>query len=408
MRYQIELLAAGLAVSMGVSAQVDNLRITEVDPDGDQVEVTNVGDPFTTSANRPFCHGFDYFSNIPSGTQFDAGQARLFTVNNLDDPATDLWIYRSSPFGNSNNIIHGLQYGAGNIGRAALASGIGLWSGAETFAPAPPAGTTLAWDGFGNTSFDWYVDETPSLGSADPDDFGTVASTLAYPSGTRDFESLLLGDLLSVIQDWPIVDSSPPGAFTVRTVSDVMGVPSTRGTSTQWMRIHDGDPADVQNRFYGPTISAPELSNYEWFFFAAPEAPPPASGNFPRFTIQHSDGGFANAWGIEYRLDGIYLVVIGVGGVPAEILMESSTYPDDLGQWKELALMVDFDTNMVSATIDGGAPVALPINLAPSANPAEFRFCYRGEGVGNVGTFLMDDVGFAATQADTIFRDSFE
>ena len=214
-------------------------------------------------------------------------------------------------------------------------------------------GMTLSWDGFGSSAFDWYVDETPSLGSADTSPFGTVPSSMAFPAGQQDFESLLLGDPITVIENWPVVDSSPAGAFTVRAVSDVLGDTIPRGTSTQWLRIHDGDAGDVENRFYGPTINAAVESNYSWRFFVAPEQAPPASGdNFPRYTIQHATTGFANAWGIEYRNDGIYLVVVGVGGVPAEALITTSTYPDDLGVWQDITLSVDFEAATVSAVID--------------------------------------------------------
>ncbi len=390
-------------------AQVDNLRITEVDPATGQVEITNTGNAFVSSTNRPFCHRFFYQNVINASTDFAAGGIELFSLNNLDPSSTDLWLYRSSPFGSASNIVHGLQYGGGPTGRAGLASGVDLWSGAASFAPTPPAGMTLAWDGFGNTAFDWYVDETPSLGSADSDATGTVPPSTAFPAGTQDFEGLLLGDQLSVLQQWPIVNSSPTGVFTIRTVSDVLGTAGPRGNSTRWMRIHDADPTDVENRFYGPTITAPNPANYEWRFFSAAEAVPPASGdNYPRYTIQHAEMGFANTWGIEYRADGVYLVVIGSGGTPAATLIQSSSYPADLGVWQEISLLVDFDNATVSASIDDQTPVSLPIDLAPTADPAVFRFCYRGEGVGNVGTFLMDDVSVSVDDPELIFSNGFE
>ncbi|MEM1088851.1 MAG: hypothetical protein AAGI67_00600 [Pseudomonadota bacterium] len=404
------LALALLGGTVAVQAQVDNLRITEVDPATGEVEVTNVGDEFTTSVNRPFCHRFVYQNNIPANTLFGAGGIQTFSLNNLDASASDLWIYRSSPFGSAANLIQGLQYGAPVSGRAGLASGDDKWSGADSVAPVPPSGMTLSWDGFGNTAFDWYVDETPSLGSAEMETPGTIPPSTAFPAGVQDFESLLLGDTVSVIQNWPVVDSSPTGAFTIRTVSDVLGTTTPRSMdSSQWLRIHDADPGDVQNRFYGPTIEAVVESNYEWRFFNAVEAPPPASGdNYPRYTIQHIDGGFANTWGIEYRNDGVYLVVIGSGGTPASTLIQASTYPDDLGVWQEVSLMVDFGMDTVSASIDGQTPVSLPINLAATADATRFRFCYRGEGVGNVGTFLLDDVSVAVDDPRLIFANGFE
>lgn len=387
--------------------QVDNLRISEVDPAADTVEITNIGGAFTTGASHPFCHRFDYASSIASGTTFDVDEARLFQATGLNDGSSDLWLYRQAPFSTAANIVSGLQYGAGGLGRSGLASGVGLWSGADSFAPTPAAGNTLAWDGFGDTAFDWYEDETPSLGFADSTLPGVVPAAQRYPAGTQDWEAVLLGDDLTAVEQWPIVDSSPAGAFTVRAVRDVLGVTGPRGESTRWMRIHDQDPDDVQNRFYGPTIAAPAVDSYVWSFWVNPERlPPEDSDNYPRFTIQHANGGFANAWGIEYRSDGAYLVVIGVGGDPAEAFL----YGTELGEWAQVDLTIDFQTNTLSASVDinPGPPVQLPIDLDVSADPNAFRFCYRGEGTGNVGTFLMDDVSVLVNAPDELFEDDFE
>ncbi|MFK7957140.1 MAG: hypothetical protein AB8B96_13680 [Lysobacterales bacterium] len=403
------LMVSILAGTCQVEAQVENLRISEVNPETREVEVTNLGPAFSPTTAHPFCHRFSYGNLINSSVNFEQNGRETFNLVGLSDEFSDLWIYTSSPFSNADNIVQGLQYGRGSIGRAALASGVDKWSGAESFTPTPPMGMTLSWDGFGNTAFDWYVDETPSLGSADTSPFGTVPASTKFPVGVQDFESLLLGDPVSVIENWPVVDSSPAGAFTVRAVGDVLGETTPRPTTTQWLRIHDADPGDVENRFYGPTITALVESDYSWRFFVAAEQAPPASGdNYPRYTIQHATAGFANAWGVEYRNDGIYLIVTGVGGTPAEVRMKASTYPDDLGVWQDISISVDFDAATVSATIDAEPQVSLPINLDASADPAAFRFCYRGEGIGNVGTFLLDDVSVVVIDTETLFSNGFE
>ncbi|MEM9533623.1 MAG: hypothetical protein AAGA23_22060 [Pseudomonadota bacterium] len=409
MNRKLEVLIL-LTLTTSASAQVDNLRITEVDPATGVVEVTNLGPAFTPADNRPFCHLFDYQNAITPATPFAENGIETFTLVNLNSTASDLWIYRSRSFGTASEIVHGLQYGGGMQGRAGLASGpgVGQWSGADSYAPTPPAGMTLAWDGLGNSAFDWFIDETPSLGSGDVDNSGTVAPSQQFPAGVQDFEGLMLGDPVTVIQNWPVVDSSPAGAFTVRTVADVLGDITPRGDSNQWLRIHDTDLGAVQNRFYGPTIEALDPASYEWRFFVAAEVAPPATAtSFPRWTIQHVDNGFVNTWGIEHREDGLHLIVTADGGTPGEALIAASTFPDDLGAWLEIALTVDFEAGTVSATIDGGTPAALPI-APPTADPARFRFCYRGEGEDNVGTFLLDDVGITVIDADFVFANSFE
>ena len=49
-------------------AQSTNLRITEIDPDGDEVEVTNTGGAFNNTSTRFFCHRFNYISTIGTGS----------------------------------------------------------------------------------------------------------------------------------------------------------------------------------------------------------------------------------------------------------------------------------------------------------------------------------------------------
>ena len=73
-------------------AGIDDLRITEVDPAGDRVEVTHFADTsFTTSSALPFCHRFNYASNIPSGTSFGPRESKTFTVSGLNDTSSDIW-----------------------------------------------------------------------------------------------------------------------------------------------------------------------------------------------------------------------------------------------------------------------------------------------------------------------------
>ena len=86
-----------------VSASVKELLITEVNPATGQVEVTNIGTvSFTATSNLPFCHRFNYSSSIPSGTVFDPGESKVFTVAGLDPNDSDIWLYKDSSFDNSS------------------------------------------------------------------------------------------------------------------------------------------------------------------------------------------------------------------------------------------------------------------------------------------------------------------
>lgn len=395
------MVMAGAAAS--ASGQVTNFRITEVDPIANTVEIWNDGPAFTTTAAHPFCHRFNYATSIPSGTAFTAGQRRTFTVTNLNDTDSDLWLYISSPFGTAANIIHGLKYGPqANIGRTALASGRvpPLWTGSARFAPAPVSGQSLAWDGFGIDPRDFYIDATPTFGAADSTSPGTVPGTILSTGGIQDFENVSLGDTIEAIADWFIIDSSAiEGQFTARAVHDVNGSITPRGTSSRWIRIRDQDASDVQNRFYGGEIVASAFESYTWSFFINIEETPPAPGasNFPRLLIQHNDGGgnFVNTWGVELLSTGGFLV--GPGLVPQPLFPLSGA--TGLLNWIRIDFTVNFTASTISASVNSIEVVTdAPISL-PDVSQTNFRFCYRGEGKGNTASILLDDLGLAFESA---------
>ena len=48
----------------------------------------------------------------------------------------------------------------------------------------------------------------------------------------------------------------------------------------------------------------------------------------------------------------------------------------------------------VTAAINGGTPASLPIAPAVNFTETNFRWCFRGEGAGNVSQLLIDDISF--------------
>lgn len=399
-------LAAALALAAAAPApgQVGNLRITEVNPQANQVEVTNTGGAFTLTTTAPFCHQFLYGSVVPSGTVFAAGQIRLFNITDfggLHDTDSDLWLYRNSFFELVTSLVHGLKYGPEpGVGRTGLAATAvpPLWPSDSVFCPAPPPGMTLAYDGFGFSPFDWYIDQTPTMGLPDSTAPGTVATGLAAPSGVETFETVSLGDEATALVGWPKVDTSPAGRFTVRVVNDLAGVPGPRpgSSSTRWLRVRDQDAGDVQNRFYSNTITSGGDFDYTWtFWINLEEAPPGGAGAKPRIVVQHIDGAFQNTWGVEFTATGANLVVTGVGGPAASAALYALASPTGVGDWVKIDLSVDFAGATVSASANDGAPVSLPIAPTGTMDRGTFRFCYRGEGTGNINTMLIDDVSLS-------------
>ena len=238
--------------------------------------------------------------------------------------------------------------------------------------------------------------------------FGASAAwgDVGFPAGTQTFESMPVGGILDVaLPPWFTVNQSAPASlYSVVAANDVLGSQTPRGDSTRWLRITDADGGNVQNRFYsGPVQATDDPHGYSWNFFVNLETIPPGGASVkPKFSIQHNDtaaAGFANAWAIEFTDTGANLIVFGIGGAAASTPLYPLTGSTGLGQWVQLQLSVSFLANTVSASVNNGASVSLPINLAATADKKLFRFCYRGEGVGNAGTLLLDDVSVAVLPA---------
>lgn len=398
--------ALGVLAVTSANADIMDLRITEVDRANNVIEITNTGGAFTVSlSDDPHtCHSFNYLS-IPAlapGSNIAAGQVITYSYSGELEAETDLWIYRNTTFTNAANIVHGLQWGSGGHGRSTIAAAAGKWSDANHFAPTPPAGSSLRWDSRSNSPESWWVDETPSLGSADPPTTpGSVPSGLAWPSGSQNFEGLALGDDAEAITSWvPVNASVVPDDYIVRAVGDVRGStpgPAGASGSTTWLRFKDQDSTNVQNRYYSNNITAPsDPTSYTFTYWVNVERAPLAGATtFPKFTIQHHDGAaFQNSWGIEFTNTGANLIVLGNGGTAGSTALFPYTGATVTGNWVRVDLTVNFLGNTVSADFNqSGTPVSLPINL--TGNKAFFRLCHRGEGLGNSASLLLDDVSFS-------------
>lgn len=141
------------------------MKITEVDPVSDKVEVTHFADStFTTTTALPFCHLFNYGSGIPSGTVFGPRESKVFTVSGLSNSSSDIWLYRDGNFGSSDSILTGISYGAGNLGRNSVAATAGIWPSAATFVPAPSTGQTLRLTSLDSTAPALWQSLAPQLG----------------------------------------------------------------------------------------------------------------------------------------------------------------------------------------------------------------------------------------------------
>lgn len=229
---------------------------------------------------------------------------------------------------------------------------------------------------------------------------------IVWPSGTQTFEDMALGDDVTTITSWVVVDTSVTATdYTIVATDNVNGGASTghAAGSTKWLRVTDIDGTAVQNRFYSAFVAAPSNpASYVWTFWVNLETAPPATGvgvTLPKLVIQHPVSGTpANLWGIEFDSAAASLSVLNAaGGTVASTPLYSIAGPTAVGSWVRIDLTVDFQANTVSAAANSGSPVSLPIAPAGTVDLTQFRFCYRGEGAGNVQRMLVDDVGFTAT-----------
>jgi hypothetical protein len=394
------ILAGALAGPL--SAAIADLRITEVQPGTGVVEITNTAaDTFSiTDDSVQFCQRGSYVSlrqlNANTDVNFTPGSRVTLTVTFINAADTDLGIYENistiADFDPPANMLHFVKWGpAANVGRTFIAVNAGLWPSTSDFVPAPPSGSSIAWDEGGFTPEDWYIDATPTPAAADSTVVGSVANNIAWPTGTQTFENVSPGDLVTAMAGWLLVDTGADlTRYWVRGAADGATAGTRPSGTTRWLRIRDQNDTD-SNRFYTATVTAPSAPTaYTWtWYFQVEEAAPGTANPAPRFMIQHEAGGFQNVWGIEMGPTQFGLVVTAIGGTAATTPITAST----TGTWHRGRLIVEFGaTNTVRASIDGGTEVTLPINFA--GDTTIFRFCYRGEGTDNSPSVLVDDITF--------------
>ncbi len=228
--------------------------------------------------------------------------------------------------------------------------------------------------------------------------FAAARAEVGYPSGTQDFESLTVGQsLTAALPSWVFFNVPPASPFTVTVANDWNSIvqPRTGSTSTKWLRSNDTDATNVQNRYYSPEIVTQGEGTYHWTWYIQLETTPPGGADTkPKLTIQHRDTPttFANAWGVEFTATGANLTVLGIGGTAGSAPLYSLTGNTAVGQWVKIDLTANFCSNVVSASANDGPSVSLPINL--TGDQTKLRFCYRGEGTGNIQRMLVDDISF--------------
>lgn len=149
----------------------------------DIIELYNNGNQTVDLSNYWMCLG--------PGSYFRIGDAAMTTILEgnvnlapgeflLISPATleapdnsgGLGLYiNNSGFANPDLIRDFVQWGAAGNARESVAVAAGIWTTGD-FIPTVNPGSSIAYDGNGDSSSDWYEDTTPTLGSGNNDSSG--------------------------------------------------------------------------------------------------------------------------------------------------------------------------------------------------------------------------------------------
>ena len=172
------------------------LRITEVNPQTGQAEVTNVDvTTFTSASDYYFSFRSSNVSLITTGTVFAPGESKLYTLPGLDPADTDLWLCRDSNFSDPLSVLSGLKYGpTAGVGQVAVAVAGGIWPSTSAFVVA----TTQPAESLRLIAYDGTRPENWAGGTPNPGTFfgtGTVISNpivSGIPRGTVSVEFQVL------------------------------------------------------------------------------------------------------------------------------------------------------------------------------------------------------------------------
>ena len=220
-------------------------------------------------------------------------------------------------------------------------------------------------------------------------------SGLRFPRGQQSFEDLASGKSAGLFEGWDLTCENGL-LFSARTAeAGAGGVPGRPGSS-RWLRVCDRADADRRNGFRSNPILAPNARDYMWSVAFQLESLDGTGPVFPRLMSQHlGPDGYGDLFGLELAADGYYLVVGALGGDPARARLAGYSGATAPGQWFTLRLGVEFDRGRVWASIDGAAPVHLPLHPRRGVQRANLALAFHGEGPGNAATFCLDDLGIA-------------
>jgi len=155
--------------AMPPPAGVAEVVINEILPNG-TVELKNIGTASVDISAYWLCNFPDYDQlqnvNLVCGNLMIA-PGEIIAVDGLNDiiinsTAGEMGLYIDNSFGNSASIVDYVDWGTVGGGRSGVAIAAGIWTTGDVV-PSFATGESLAYDGSGDASTDWFANPSPNI-----------------------------------------------------------------------------------------------------------------------------------------------------------------------------------------------------------------------------------------------------
>ena len=134
----------------------------------DRFEISNLGTSTIDISDWWVCSRLTY-AQLNTLTLEDGnlnlapGASVILSGFSLDDDEADLGIFNTNSFTSSDAIIDFVQWGNSGQGRESVAAAAGIWTAGQ-FVPDVADGSSIEYDGTGDSPSDWAEQTTPTLG----------------------------------------------------------------------------------------------------------------------------------------------------------------------------------------------------------------------------------------------------
>lgn len=275
----LSVATAILSVGPAVGQSLDDIRITEIQDEGEQwLELVNTGDGPVDVSDAQLCAAVGTYEDVGSldvkesdgNLTLDAGEYIALNWGEIKSDNGDLGLYQSgtsgSGFGDSDNIIDYVRWGSdgSEAEREDVAVGAGIWTEGD-FVESAQSGATIA-----------FLNGDPAMND-DPDDWGEGNPTpgsgnVVLPVELTSFDAVVNGT--DVVLTWTTASETNNAGFEVQhrtdtgfeKVSFVEGVGTTTEAQNYRFRVTELSPGQHTFRLkqvdldgsveFGPTVDA--------------------------------------------------------------------------------------------------------------------------------------------------------